>query len=313
MGKTNKTDMVNPDRYLTRAKVARNKAAREISLKKAKKLRDYIAEDEDKYWDIVWKYDGFDVEHVKEPCHCLRAMQVIKCKPNEDCPLEVTLYAKMGLHRYNMIQGTDLKLDRIQKYNKHLHVLPSTYYITLVAWNPATGTRVPFQTSIHEIKWNVLDVQCRIARLKEKRGTKAKVEKTPGFYHVVVPKWPEDDVLADQNRFYVVPESEWQENDWIILYLQLAFVTTNRYSNNLKLSDLKIVEVMVETKENVEPPSERLKGFKDAVLYIKYDQDLGEGQVSKRRAIITRDVDSRSGHMSLIGKIEDPEQHEASI
>lgn len=83
-----------------------------------------------------------------------------------------------------------------------------------------------------------------------------------------------------------------------------------------ELSDLKIVEVMVETKENVQLPNERLKGFKDATFYIKYDQDLGEGQVCKRRAIIRRTVDLRTERMSLVGdyclESETDSEHEAS-
>lgn len=36
------------------------------------------------------------------------------------------------------------------------------------------------------------------------KGKLSDDEKAPGFYNVIVPKWPEDDALADKNRFYLV-------------------------------------------------------------------------------------------------------------
>ncbi|CAA7048247.1 unnamed protein product [Microthlaspi erraticum] len=235
------------------------------------------------YWERVWKSDGFDIEGL-ELHPALGGMLAFVCKKENDCPILVSLYAKTGLHRYNMLEGTNLQLHRVKKYNRKSACcfMPATYYITLEAVDPATGSVVPFQISSHERSKGEMDVRFIVARPQE-TGTNGAVfgSKAPVFYYVPV------------------QESELKENDWIRLYLELGFVSTNRRAPQSKLSDLKIVEVMVETKEDVEQPSERLKGFIDAVVYIKYDEDLGEGQVCKRRAIITRFVDLESGHMSL--------------
>uniref|UniRef100_A0A1J3HIW6 UPF0725 protein n=1 Tax=Noccaea caerulescens TaxID=107243 RepID=A0A1J3HIW6_NOCCA len=287
---------------------------REEKLKKTKnqlmeETRTRIAE----YWGRVWKSDGFDIEGLVLETY-LGGMQAYVCKKPNDCPILVSLYAKIGLHRYNMLQEANLQLRSIKKYNTKsvCGFMPASYYITLEAVDPATGSVAPFQVSSHERCKSDMDVRFIVARPQE-TGTNGMVFRSnaPGFYNIPVPEWPSEN---DQKQFYLVQESELKENDWIRLYLELEFVTTNRRIPDPKLSDLKIVEVMVDTKENVEQPNERLKGFKDAVVYIKYDQDLGEGQVCKRRAIIRRAVDLRTGHMSLKGhhhslqvKIDDSE------
>ncbi|XP_024006420.1 UPF0725 protein At1g02770-like [Eutrema salsugineum] len=166
-------------------------------------------------------------------------MVVFKCEKPNDCPLIVRLYAKMGLHRYNMLQGTNLQLYSVEKYNKKggSLVLPASFYITCVAEDPATGSLVHFQTSSHELTKHDLYVRFYVVRPKNTGtvGTLWNDQTAPQFYHL-----------------------------------------------QHKLSDLKIVEVMVETKGK----DAKLKGFIDATVYIKYHQDLRDGRVCKRRAIL---------------------------
>ncbi|KFK32194.1 hypothetical protein AALP_AA6G209700 [Arabis alpina] len=254
------------------------------------------------YWARVWKSDGFDGEGLENsPPFMWRVMRPFKCETPNDCPLIVDLYARIGLHRYNMLQGSNLQLHHIEKYNMEGYSLSSaSYYITLIAEDPATHSFIPFQTSSHENRKHELRVGFYIARPQD-TGTKGTLwhdRTAPQFYNIRLPKWQSD---IDIKHFYLMEESELKENDWIHLYLELGFVTTNRQITSPKLSDLKIVEVMVDTEENVQLPNERLKGFKDATFYIKYDQVLGEGKVCKRRAIIRRIVDLRTERMFLAG------------
>lgn len=66
------------------------------------------------------------------------------------------------------------------------------------------------------------------------------------------------------------------------------------------------VEVMVETKKKVQPPNERLKGARNEIVYIKYDQDLEMVLVCNRRSIEIKIkcVFENATHVSLVRKLE---------
>ncbi|KAL1217474.1 hypothetical protein V5N11_004648 [Cardamine amara subsp. amara] len=264
--------------------------------------------------DLGWKSDGFDVDGLKTRRH--GRMAVFKCAEPNDCPVIVWLYAKMGLHRYNMLEGTNLQLHSVEKYNREGASLrmPASYYITCVAEDPCTGSLVHFQTSSHERNMYELNVRCFVARPQNTgtMGTLSNDKIAPEFNHCSVPKWPSED---DQNKFYVVQESELEDNDWIRLYLELVFAYTNPSKRHLqrRLSDLKIVEVMVETEEK----DAKLKGFIDVTLYIKYHQEIRDAKrrarVCKRRAIVRRFVDLRTQRMCLRGNDYPDSDHQADI
>lgn len=48
-----------------------------------------------------------------------------------------------------------------------------------------------------------------------------------------LPEWPDD--KCSSRFLYEVMESEWEENDWIGLYLQVAIVTTDRRDYTYKV------------------------------------------------------------------------------
>lgn len=64
------------------------------------------------------------------------------------------------------------------------------------------------------------------------------------------------------------------------------------------MSDLKIVKAVIETKEYVEPPNERLKA-KNAVIYILYK----DSSLVDCKAIVRRTFNERYGYFSLVGEI----------
>ncbi|KAL0651032.1 hypothetical protein Bca4012_093723 [Brassica carinata] len=74
----------------------------------------------------------------------------------------VKLYAKLGLHHYNWLEGTNFELDSIMKFNMRGPASP--YYITLVACLPSSGLQQIFQVLVEEERLGILDLTCPISR-----------------------------------------------------------------------------------------------------------------------------------------------------
>lgn len=67
------------------------------------------------------------------------------------------------------------------------------------------------------------------------------------------------------------------------------------------MSDLKILDVVVETEENV-PRETVLKSLRNVLVYIRYDQDLGADGVCKHIAIVRRTVEPTTHCVCLLGE-----------
>ncbi|WZZ30646.1 hypothetical protein YC2023_014047 [Brassica napus] len=110
---------------------------------------------------------GFDIEHLmktKPGCCNLWASETTKDKP---APEDIFLYARLGIHKYNMIQGTNLQLHGIEKYNMYCKARYSIHYVTAVAKDPAaSGSLVTFQTKFYEEGFDFRRLTCSIARPK---------------------------------------------------------------------------------------------------------------------------------------------------
>ncbi|KAG2256754.1 hypothetical protein Bca52824_076048 [Brassica carinata] len=228
---------------------------------------------------------GFDIEIEGASCY-FGGMSVYK--GGVDCPLVARLYAKVGLHRYNMLEGTNLHLREIEKYNLVCIPMPVSYYITLLAEDPID------QTSLGQ-----MDFSCYISRPK---GIKSEIYPKQFFDAVDLPgKWPSKEAFADKTRFlYKMQESDWEEHDWIRLYTEIAFFNSDRWLNH-NLSDLKILNVVVETEENL-PHETVLKSFRNVLVYIRYDQYLGADGVCKHIAIVRRTVELTTHCVCLFGE-----------
>ncbi|CAH8250864.1 unnamed protein product [Arabidopsis lyrata] len=130
------------------------------------------------------------------------------------------MHASAGLHRYNMLEGTNFKLVDVIKFNKLLNFL-SPYYITLLAQDSVSGSHQNFQVQVNELRTGRLDMIVPIARPK---GVTTKKPLIP---------WDS----------FSVKESELQNNDWIYLYLQLVLCAIERVIiSDGDLSKLKIVK-----------------------------------------------------------------------
>lgn len=108
---------------------------------------------------------GFDVEHLmtNKPSSYL-----IYLHDNGDYSTEILVYAKIGIHRYNMTHGKNLQLISVEKYNSRPTTVYSCYYITLFAKDPDSGgSLVPFQAQVVEELYDInKTLSCYIARPK---------------------------------------------------------------------------------------------------------------------------------------------------
>ncbi|XP_010460854.1 PREDICTED: UPF0725 protein At1g23970 [Camelina sativa] len=281
------------------------------------------------YWDQVAENDGFDLESVSVPSSMIgRITGLIPY----DCvgqlypyPILVNLYAKAGLHRYNMLQGTNFKLASLIKFNM-LQNCVSSFYMTLLAHDPADSSlEKTFQVQVDEQKYGTLDMGVSIARPKgEVTSEKPFIPHSYGgafadddIFKGELPDWPSDGDLKDETRFYVVKESEWRATDWIFMYLELAVCANDRSITDMRqktevMSQLEIVKVAIETANgDVEPPIERLKA-KSANVYITF-KGLEEPRAPRRlfevgvdlerKAIVRRVIDEHTGDLKLVGKL----------
>ncbi|CAH8348740.1 unnamed protein product [Eruca vesicaria subsp. sativa] len=272
---------------------ARCKAQREeIALREEETLR----KAEELFWRKFDETDGFDIEIEGAPCY-FGGMSVYK--GGADCPLTAQLYAKVGLHRYNMLQGTNLHLHEIEKYNLVCNIMPVSYYITLLAEDPATSSLVVFQTYIDQRSLGDMDFTCYTSRPK---GIKSVLYPKQFFDAKKLPKkWPSKEAFADKGRFfYKMQESDWEEHDWIRLYMEIAFFCRDRLLDH-NMSDLRILNVVLETEENL-PYETVLKSFRNVLVYIRYDQDLGADGVCKHMAIVRRTVEPTTQCVCLLGE-----------
>ncbi|XP_013617945.1 PREDICTED: UPF0725 protein At1g23970-like [Brassica oleracea var. oleracea] len=110
----------------------------------------------------------------------------------------VNLYAKLGLHRYNLSEGTNLEFHHLKKFNTSMNFI-SSYRITLVQI------------------YGRLNLMVFIARPQANSPSPLRKEAV----------WPQLD-FDDTERFYLLKDPELQGNDWIRLYLELALCLNDR-------------------------------------------------------------------------------------
>ncbi|CAL9239414.1 unnamed protein product [Arabidopsis halleri] len=251
------------------------------------------------YWRQVYESDCFDIEGVRAPpCMEMNGLITFNCLSfgYPDRPL-VNRYARLGLHRYNMKEGTNF--DCLIKFNKRC-IGASSYWITLAARD--TVARSPmqtFQVQVDEKRARLLDLTCSIARVKGETTTTVPFSSDNDC--VVdgrLPDWPVDAFDGSQ-RFYLAEGSELMYTHWIHLYLELAVCKTHMSTSDKDLSKLKIVKVAIETTEE-----EPLKA-KNSILYIAFKglATGGIGEHVERKAIIKSGIGEHTGFLYLNGNL----------
>ncbi|CAF1788736.1 BnaCnng67390D [Brassica napus] len=242
--------------------------------------------------------DGFDIEGIRGSGLMPFSYQGLSTFTYPYRPL-VKRYAKLGLHRYNIKEGTNFELDALIKFNMR-SVGACSFLITLAARDTVAGRPMQiFQVRVDENRYGLLDATCTTARIKG--------ESTDGFCLPQpvygFPGWPSDDGVFDASeRFCSVEISKLRSNPWIRLYLELTVYTKDRRISDasIYLSKLEIVKVVIETIYD-EPP---LKA-KSSVLYIVFKglARSGFGEQLERKAIIKSVFDEQTGSLSLMGDL----------
>ncbi|KAL0720627.1 hypothetical protein Bca4012_035226 [Brassica carinata] len=213
----------------------------------------------DEYWRRVNESQGLDIEGIVGPKGMVASGQLLsyQCEGlgGRSYPFsqKVKCYGRLGLRRYNLIQGTNFELQHLIKFNMRYSGACS-FYITLEAVDTLTrGPAQTFQVCADELCLGYLNVDCSLARMKgggETTGVLAVHGGGGGSTKKALPNWPSD---AEIQRLYTVDRSELVSTHWILLYLELE-----------KFSSLELLKVAIETDD--ETPLQA----KSSVLYIAF-------------------------------------------
>ncbi|CAN6934241.1 unnamed protein product [Brassica oleracea] len=271
------------------------------------------------YSQILRESKGFDSCSLLLPC--IFTVQENICNNQYfPCRSFVRLYAKMGLHGYNLFQGKNLQFSGVNRYNNSLRPAASSYYITLEAKDPTIGLVQTFQTTVSEVSFGELILSCKVARPYGETNTIhiGEENKRNNQMHIsllgrMMPKLPKHNPFQKTNRSYVLNKSELQDHDCISLYLELAIATTHRHSSrDPDLSNLEILEVAIESTQDLEP-SEALGSASDAIFYIRY-KDLSRVKSDVDCiAIVRRICHEQTGTFRLVGQIKTiPQKNKSS-
>ncbi|KAJ4867046.1 UPF0725 protein EMB2204 [Raphanus sativus] len=247
--------------------------------------------------------DGFDYPGGIPVTYTHHRLMHFDCEgkyPHYAYPQLVKLYAKLGVHRYNLLEGKNLKFCRLKSFNMRINCGASSYYITLDA--RSGFQKFPFQVLVNERRIGCLDLAVSIARPRVSPRPYLRRHCEPMRLDTVInplPDWPL--AFSDAKRFYMVNESELQNNGWISLYLELALVSHVRDLTDHYLAQLEIVQVAVETLDDVKPPT---LDSKDVVIYIAY-RDFAKaetGEPCDSKAIVRRVFNESTGGLKFMGK-----------
>ncbi|CAN6877632.1 unnamed protein product [Brassica oleracea] len=246
----------------------------------------------------VKKFDGFDLPTVGPiSSYRLRHFEHARYWHPEDEAF-VKVYAQLGLHRYNLLEGTNRQFLHLESYNRGMNCGAAPYFLTLLAVDPSSGEKQPFHALVSENRIGRLDISVHIARPRcsEEQPRLCR----PTYTCSPLPRWPSSEMFA-QRRFYTLNEHELRNTDWVRLYLDLAHSTCDRGMTESQLSDFYIEKVAIRSLSDADPP--RLDS-KSVVVYMVY-KDLAKdrlGEPCYRKAIIRRVYDESSRSLTFQGK-----------
>ncbi|KAJ4914965.1 UPF0725 protein EMB2204 [Raphanus sativus] len=215
-------------------------------------------------------------------------------------------YAELGIHRYNLLEGTDWELFSLKSFNKGMNPCAAPYFLIMEAFDPVSWQLQPFQALVCEKALGVLDISVDIAR---PRG----LEEPPPLCEqgcelsLPLPPWPSSEMITDTQHFYMLEEHELRNTPWVRLYLDLVHCTSSRGVSESQLSDFHILQVTIGSLYVAEPA--RINST-NAVVYIVY-RDLVKfrgGKPSELRAIIRRVYDESTRSLSIQGKHWNPSE-----
>ncbi|KAJ4870932.1 putative UPF0725 protein [Raphanus sativus] len=217
----------------------------------------------------------------------------------------VNLYARLGLHHFNLSQGSNLEFHHLKKFNMTMNYI-SSYRITSVGYDPATTLLINFQVGVSEQAYGRLNLMVFVARPQADRPPSNEVVRPLGVTNDPFkpdacddngfPFWPTD--FNDTKRFHLLKESELQGNDCIRLYLELALCANDRNIPDSHVSQLQIVRVAMETFEDVDVINANFYITLKGLPVARVGED---GEHVERKVIIRRYVDLSTGYLILKG------------
>ncbi|KAF8083051.1 hypothetical protein N665_0794s0012 [Sinapis alba] len=245
--------------------------------------------------ELVKKYGIFDIKGSRIELDRQR------CNKDNPCPPLVRLYAMMGLHRYNLLQGTKYKVKHVRKYIETRGSAARSFYMTVDAIDTAAAAASggssssllqTFQTQISEEACGEFILSCDIARI---RGESKNDEETM-VVDTSMPEWPPENPFER----HCLGKEEVKSCDWIRLYVRLALATRkDRRDGDSKLK-FKILKVATDL---VSPPHE-LNAI-NATFYILYNvlpEAAARGEGSDHIAIVRRRFDEDTGCFVVVGQ-----------
>ncbi|KAF8053144.1 hypothetical protein N665_1458s0003 [Sinapis alba] len=258
---------------------------------------------------------GFDLDFSVDPPNLI--------EPEWGDDYDIALFGRIGLQCHNLHKGTNFKFKRWEKHSVW-HAGSMDFYVTLDAMDPATGSVFSFQTLLRDQgRRSPLGVRLFLRNIVS-RFTPPPRDKPLGvdyewdgdtvhdFYKGPLPKWFSDEALdRDSQKYYVVPESELHDNDWLQLLVEVAFFSKADRCLDAYLP-LELNSVVVETLEDYTTEARDKLKADNAIFYISYKcctdpssvtlagyPHLSTTLAGDHLAVVRKTMDGKPGHMSL--------------
>ncbi|EOA29421.1 hypothetical protein CARUB_v10025712mg [Capsella rubella] len=235
-----------------------------------------------------YRLQGFDVDYFN---HTYNGIIPRGCSPYD------TLFAKAGLHCYNLEKGKKLQFKSVLKVNAEIASLYNSY-TTSEVMDPINNSLHTFQTLVTDAGYKNkarLILVTKICRIKPQvpgmgdATTLWDFDAIDDFYKGDMPDWPPND---DQWQFYEVNELELRDNEWLHLYAEVALFS--KWDSDMSAhTPFEMKKVVVQTTEDVDS-SMKLK-MNNAIFYMSFKVHEGP----ECRGIVRRTSDGITGHMCL--------------
>ncbi|CAH2058637.1 unnamed protein product [Thlaspi arvense] len=221
--------------------------------------------EKEKYQKQVQESCGFDVDFFN---HTFTGIVPSGCTPYN------TLFAKAGLHCYNIEKGKKLQLKSVVNVNAEIASMFNSYSTSEVI-DPDDNSLHTFQTMVTDAvkeKNTSLILYTVICRIKPQvpgigdASVDWDSDAVDEFYKTDLPDWPLNDGV-DKLDLYEVKETELRDNEWLCLYAETALFT--KWKSDLSAyMPFEMKKVMVQTKEDVES-SMKLKSS-NAIFFMSF-------------------------------------------
>lgn len=257
---------------------------------------------------------GFDLDFNSDPPSLI--------EPEWGKDYNIGLYGRIGLQCHNFQKGTNFKFIRWEKHSMQM-TGSMDFYVTLEAVDPANGSVFSFQTLVCDqggprrlgARLSLINIVSRITPIGKQPVDEYWYEDTPAvhdFYKGPLREWFSDEALAcDSKKYYVVPESELHDNDWLQLLMEVAFFS--KADRGLKAYlPLELNSVVVETREDYTTEAREKLKADNAIFYISYKCCTDPSSVTlsgyphdpttlagDHHAVVRKTMDGKPEHMML--------------